>query len=117
MNLGLEHWLTSSSDYSLDSVPDGKNATERTELGYAKVAGEWCLAVRRARYEDARSPYSGEFECNVTRVEEAVKLQDSSRDLRIAALEKLPLLISELKQRADEQTRIILDAKKIVGAV
>ena len=118
MKLGLECWLRDSSDelnstLTLDEQVISKAASLVTELGFAKVSGEWFLAVRKVRYEALRDNPDLFFALTVD--VEATKLQDASREIRITALEKLPLLIAELKERADKNTRIIVDTRKLLG--
>ena len=57
MNIGLETWLEeraieSHTDTDYDDSRDddvGRQIARRTEVGFAKVAGEWCLAIRGER--------------------------------------------------------------------
>ncbi len=45
----------------------------------------------------------------------ATKLQDASRDIRIKALQLLPHLVAALKAKAESDTGVILNAKKMLG--
>ena len=89
MNLGLEYWLKSPG---LDSQSLDIRTTVHTQLGFAKIGGEWCLGVRKVQAEfDEHSR-----EWTHTEPDPSAKLQDSSREIRIKALELIPKLIEEL---------------------
>jgi hypothetical protein len=108
MNLGLEYWLKSPG---LDSQSLDMGTIVHTQLGFAKIGNEWCLGVRRVQVElDERS---GEW--THTEPDPSAKLQDSSREIRIKALELIPKLIEELKESAEKATSTIVNAKKLVG--
>jgi len=88
-----------------------KDSRCEVKLGFAKVAGDWGLSVREARYDYDKQ---GDEWIAVGETS-ATKLRDASRDMRIKALELLPALISTLKSKAESDTRAILDAKKLLG--
>ena len=109
MNLGLECWLERDI---LASEIERPNVSLDVELGFAKVAGEWCLAVRVVRYQYDK----GRDRWDVADyVGAPTKLQDASRDIRIAALKRIPRLLESLKKRAEEDTQTIQEAKKLLG--
>jgi len=113
MNLGLECWLAGANDHDqpLDLKHPSKDTRLEVQLGFAKVGGDWFLVIREVRYDYQKQ--SDEWievgETSVTR------LQSASRDIRIKALKLLPELISSLKEKAEADTAVILDAKKMLG--
>ena len=110
MNLGLECWLT--GDYeALESKNPSADSLVQIELGFAKVAGEWCLSIREAKYQKDRQS-GGWYQVGDA---EPGKLKDASRDIRIGALKRLSSLLDALKKRADEDTASIRGAKKVLG--
>jgi hypothetical protein len=91
-----------------------------TLFGFSKVAGQWSLSVRDIRYgrhlEEDHEGFAHWTDWQEEDEEPHVtKLQDASRDIRIRALQSLPLLIYQLKSRADEDVRAIVEAKKLLG--
>src|SRR5262245_26052907 len=57
LNIGLEVWLNNNAIQSqtwTEEAPNGEDVdlgTDDLELGFAEVLGEWCLALRGARYK------------------------------------------------------------------
>jgi predicted RNA-binding protein (virulence factor B family) len=69
------------------------------------------LVTREVRY-DYQKQVDEWIEVGETAV---IRLQAASRDIRIRALKLLPELISSLKERAEADTAVILNAKKMLG--
>ncbi len=118
MNIGLETWLEeraieSHTDTDYDDSRDddvGRQIARRTEVGFAKVAGEWCLAIRGERGDfDA---HLGGFEWSHEKL--PTRLRDASRQLRIAALPAIPNLLKAVSEKAKLALANIAEAKKLV---
>jgi hypothetical protein len=111
-NAGIEAWggraLTSS-----DAEGSVRGQTEWVEqrLGFAKLNGKWCLAVKGLRivtgfFEgDTSMPYQNEYVAD-----EPSPLLNAARDVRIAALRELPNLIAALTDRARAAAETIDEA-------
>jgi hypothetical protein len=115
-NVGIEVWLRRGL-LSTDAERSTAGETIQTAhwLGFAKVEGEWCLAIKLMRFVsgffegDSSCPYQDEFGAG-----DPVRLLRSSRQLRIAALEVLPELIELLTAEAQRCAQTITDAKQLL---
>jgi hypothetical protein len=113
-NVGLEVWLdrTLSAD-DVESAP-GTQACVIQRLGYARLEGEWCLAVKPVRVEngffegDTSAPYHNEDWAG-----EAVRLSKTARSIRIAALAALPALLERIIDEAEACVGTIQEAKRL----
>lgn len=113
-HVGLEHWLELGCTFTgRNGVPvadDGYKYYDR-RLGWAKVGEHWRLALLTK--SGAYNPVGESIgTASDIRIE---SLASASRPIRIAALEKLPTLISALAQRALEETIVIEEAKKLIS--
>jgi hypothetical protein len=106
MNIGLEHWHgrpIARTDKTGDIGPGDLETEFVTLLGFTKVLGKWCLAVKEMRlvsgfYEqDMDSPFQNSY---VSR--EPSPLLDSPREIRLSALKVLPEFLSDLVQVVQE---------------
>lgn len=112
-NPGAECWLDSALTAS-DHERSARGETTWTVhlLGFSKVDGEWCIAVKPRTYVtgffegDTACPYRDEFVAGDT-----VPLLNASRDLRIAALSLLPELIESLAEIVEHYNRTISETK------
>ena len=106
LNIGLEVWYPHELDGS--DATGGVRLYEVTEhvsdvLGFARVEGKWCLAVKRIRvatgfYEgDSQCPYTNEY---LDRVPQP--LLNQSRNLRIKALTVLPDFLKHMASHVRE---------------
>ncbi len=77
---------------------------EEAHLGFAKLDSGWHLVVRLT--DDEGSPEDGPT---------CVQLAQASREMRIAALKRLPDLIRLINDKIRESVEAILDAKKLVN--
>jgi hypothetical protein len=84
----------------------GRNVTRQTELGFAKVAGTWRLAVRVERC--ANDEWSREVGPR--------PLLGASRQVRIAALPLIPALLRTVSEMTEAALKNIAEAKKLVKA-
>lgn|SRR5262245_1061994 len=113
-NAGIETWLTGQPLSSSDASGSTEGETAWTEqcLGFAKLNGKWCLAVKSIRvvsgfFEgDTNCPYTNKYVNN-----SPVPLAQAPRALRIAALELLPELIKQLTEETESATAQIRDSK------
>jgi hypothetical protein len=103
MNIGLECWPPGCE---LDHRPRiGSQIFDAICLGFAHVSKSWCLAVRTMTgIEGSAAEFQPECEPS--------PLLQAPRPIRIAALEKLPLLIVALKEKADEAAIATQDAAR-----
>jgi hypothetical protein len=85
-----------------------EGGTHDDELGFAKVADHWRLAVRTATYRNEGGRVTL-LSTNRSRL-----LLAYSRDIRIEALRHFPALAARMKQEADAAVKAITDAKKFV---
>jgi hypothetical protein len=114
-NGGVEAWLRSAlTSTDAEGSTRGETVWISTFLGFAKLDSEWGLAVKLIRFVsgffegDTSCPYQNEYKAG-----EPVRLLKSSREIRIAALEKLPELIELLTAEADRCISTIEHAKTL----
>jgi hypothetical protein len=93
-NTGVEHWL--GTDDILETRDEDGNR-DHAVLGFAKIDGQWGLFVRRYG--------SGG---------DVVPLIQASREVRIAALAKMPTLVKMLSDEVNRKLKAIEDAKLLV---
>ena len=93
LNIGLVVWVL--VEQYLDPEVEGRHEAE--QIGYAKVNGNWCIALRRIIGDDYGP---GE-------VREIWAFNDAPRDLRLRAVEKLPNLIETLAKTAIETAEAV----------
>lgn len=119
MNVGLETWvrdaILSEDEVKFFEDHAGEErtytVTRDTELGFAKVIGEWCLAVRTERGEPNRNNSN---DLDWAHESGPVRLCDQSRQLRIDALQHLPRLLKAVNENAKKALQAIADAKNLV---
>lgn len=113
VNLGIDVWLTSSpvsTEHWIKEDDDGDTTVEgecEEQLGFVKL-DTWQLAVRTATYRTNDGNYE------LLETSRATRLLDASRDTRIAALGKFPVLIKQMQAQAQAALKAIEDAKKLV---
>jgi len=91
LNLGLTVWVVISSD---DDLPEGQ--TYRSEdLGYAKVNGQWGVALRTVL---------GHYSFPDEETVQPWLFNDAPRSLRLSAIGKIPELLEKLSAEATEAT-------------
>ncbi len=116
MNLGVEVWLPEALTVSdKEGSTFGQKVWTEHRLGYAKVAGKWCFAVKRMRF------MSGFYEGNVEQPYQEEYLDDgpiplaqASRELRREALLRLPELLTNVEGVAKDTLLMIRDAMEIL---
>jgi hypothetical protein len=112
-NVGLEVWLdqypyealVSDTVNEFDPKAGGEISIERIiQIGFAKLEEGWAIAVReKLSHTNGSETLSG-----------ASPLLKSSRDIRLAALERLPGLIRRLQGVAENALAAIRQAKKLI---
>jgi hypothetical protein len=114
-NLGLEIWLVRALAGQSVEGPAGTETSLVHRLGWAKIDGEWGLAVKTVRIErgffegDTSAPYMNEDWAG-----EPTSLSQASRALRIAALDQLPELIERMTEEAEDCISTIEGAERLV---
>jgi hypothetical protein len=104
LNIGVEVWLNESL---LKPLPGDPSQEENGPyLGYCLAEDQWQIAVRGSHF----SGMTGEAAANLP-------LTKASREIRIAALEQFPWLISRLKEEAQRILRAIQDAKTLAQSL
>lgn len=109
MNIGLECWPV---DCEIDRQWSTINyhSFDATYLGFARISKSWCLAVRTRSGFDNGEDCPRDYRIAWAAEGEPSPLLKASRPIRIAALEKLPLLVGALKQLADEASIPVREA-------
>jgi hypothetical protein len=118
LNLGVEVWLERSplSDQLTAGNPM-RDTNEQTLLGFAKTPDGWGLAVKDVRIE--RGYYENDLDCpwNCTyEVSQPKLLLKSSRQLRLKAASALPLLLEDIKEKAEQVLAQIEKARHLGDA-
>jgi hypothetical protein len=101
-NVGLEVWVR--QPLSEMSKEEGRGTPFWRQLGFAKVNGKWCLAVRELI--GTPEEYDEEYPCS----REETPLLQASRYDRIASLRLLPALIKAVEGAAKMATQDIENA-------
>jgi hypothetical protein len=90
LNLGISKWYMYAGH-----GPDHEGYCWSSEIGYAKVAGKWCIALAER---------SGYVDTPETELETEWAFNDAPRQLRIRAVKEIPNLIDALVEEADKVT-------------
>ena len=105
--IGITFWFDgpplAQSDAKGDLGPDDFSEDTADILGYAKIDGKWCLAVKRMRF--VRGFYEGDMSRRFRNVfvdGDPSPLLNASRELRLAALRILPDFLAAFTARIDE---------------
>lgn len=115
-NVGVETWVKQALS-STDHVGDLFQPTTWTalHLGFAKVEGKWCIATKSTRYVsgffegDTNCPFTNQYADG-----DPSPVSKASRDVRVLALEQLPLLIQAVTESAESCLDSIERAKSLV---
>ena len=117
LGVGLEVWLrTAVTKGDAEGSPRGESVWSEQRLGYSRLNGKWCLALKWFRVHtgffegDTNCPYQNEYSDG-----EAIPLTQASREARIAALGLLPDLVSELNAAAETALEKIEKANQLFG--
>jgi hypothetical protein len=105
-NIGMEIWWDTSIMWA-----DCSNELGRYEqstwagrlLGFAKINGEWCLGVKTVRW--VKGYHEGDPDSEYTTehlLDEPTQLRRASRDVRLAALKKMPEFLAFLAKAVED---------------
>jgi len=108
LNLGVSVWVPIRSG---DGMPEDSSYWSE-DIGYAKVAGKWGIALRTVHGDYSNPDWD--------RIEEWT-FNDAPRLLRLSAIEKVPELLEKLSKEASETTKKIkarlAEAQEVASAV
>jgi hypothetical protein len=108
-NIGMEVWWDHAimdADCSGELGNFETGAWARRLLGFAKVYGDWCLAVKTVRYvsayveEDPSQTYTTQHV-----LAEPVPLKRASRDVRLEALKNMPGFLAYLAKTVEKTVK------------
>jgi hypothetical protein len=106
LNLGVSAWVRIAGE------DDGNGNYWGRDIGYAKVGGEWGIALRTLR---------GNYNWEEDEAEEKWLFNDGPRWLRADAIEHIPALLEKLTKQADDTAKRIQkkteEAKQLAAAV
>lgn len=114
-NIGLETWLKYGfRSEELPGLGDAQfSTTHEIGLGYAKISDRWCFAVRKKEIFWVRTE-SGDWDrTGENLIEEPKALLTASREIRIAALGALQILIDDIQKKVEDALSEIENAKKL----
>ena len=110
LNLGVEVWL--DNQLYEDRLPRdeyGPGMTASGYLGYGKFGDSWGLLVRQTREKER-----GDGELSLES-ENYRFLLESSREVRLSAVDLIPDLITELESEAEETRTAVSKAKELAS--
>jgi hypothetical protein len=113
-NCGIEVWLEQPLSTTDSTGSPSRSMWNADVLGFAKLEGTWCLAIKTLRHETGF--FEGDPDCpyhEVHAVGDVMPLTQASRDLRIEALRLLPALIDQLTVVANDRIKTISEAKRL----
>jgi hypothetical protein len=118
-NAGIEYWSNRELERGAPVTDEkGVESCRASRLGFAKVGGQWHLAVQSVfKQRCSEDIGGGQYEeyWRIRETEEPTMLSQGSRDLRITALEELPDLIRQLTTKALQAIKTIERAQKLVN--
>jgi hypothetical protein len=109
-NVGVEIWLEGpeamavGTTFAVDDNGHEIQGRRETQIGFAKLEEGWAIAVRDKTF------YADDSEV----VDNVSPLLKAPRDTRLAALEKLPAIIIQLRAVAQNALAAIRKAKKLI---
>jgi hypothetical protein len=116
LNLGIEVWLDNDSDFDkpLEAEPWSDEGSMRTRslsyLGYCRLGDKWQLAVKEV--DEEHTVFEGE-DCYEEVNPSYIPLLQASRNIRLAALEKIPRLLDRLKDAGESVLETVEAAEKL----
>lgn len=105
LHIGIEIWFSKPlerSDTTGGIQPHDISTEYLTILGFAKIAGKWCLASKKIRQDSGF--YEGDIGCPYTNeyLETSPEpLLNQTRHLRLNALKALPDFLAEISEKID----------------
>ena len=115
MNIGMEYWYSPAvkrDDATGTFSREGTSEELIQVLGFARVAGRWCLAIKPIRLVkgyfqgDENCPFEDQYAGG-----DIVPLLKTSRDLRVAALLVLEDFLARFTEHVVSATEAIKKAK------
>jgi hypothetical protein len=114
-NIGFEIWLPQPLSRSEAKKEAGaENSAFERRLGFARVFGGWCLAVKEVRTRFGY--FQGNTDCpwsDEHLEKEPIPLEQAGREERITALRLMPALLEALEAKAKEAIQTIAEAKRL----
>ena len=105
--IGVTFWFEDQPLHQSDAIGDGGlySLREHTDdyLGYARIDGKWCLAVKRIKHTSGF--FEGSTSCPFTEsrlVSEPTALLKSARETRLAALRILQVFLERFTEKVSE---------------
>jgi hypothetical protein len=89
LNVGLAAWVTFA-----EWADEHGSTGSREQVGYEKVNGKWGISLRVSNWDMDMEEIHGPW-----------LFTDASRELRLAAVDKLPALVQELNRKATETVK------------
>jgi hypothetical protein len=105
LRLGVSAWVLTPLMTQLVAPGTQNEDNLRTNLGYSKATGAWCLTIM----EDSER-WGGSEEAPP----DFTPLSQASRELRVKAIKQLPLLVKALEEKADEALKEVGQAEQLL---
>jgi hypothetical protein len=111
LNLGLEVWLNpfdySGVYYAENDSDVRQKCVKEISLGYAKVDGQWQLAIKEEFLIAGNEEREQDVPIRVTR------LLSCTREMRIKAMERFDSLLSHIEEEVTQRLQIVAKAQKL----
>jgi hypothetical protein len=108
-NIGLTFWFETRPLHQSDTTGDLSSSEYTSDvLGYTRIGGSWCLAVKRL--QQVSGYFEGDMSCpftNVFVITEPESLLKASRDLRLKALQIMPEFLTALNEHIESNVDAI----------
>lgn len=113
LNIGLEVWLDDNALYQWDFQEEKCAGIMRILLGYYPVGDDWVLAVKTER--ESKGEDGGPIFEDIQSSRKP--LLKASRQVRLAAVDRIPGLIALLKEEAEKALDRISKAEKMARSI
>jgi hypothetical protein len=113
LEIGMEAWYPQpleTTDWNGRLGPDDNNAEVASLLGFCRMDGKWCLAVKRTRF--VHGFFEGDTNCPYTNpIPESppAPLLKQSRSMRVKAVTALPGFLKYLNDKVSNTSRVFWD--------
>jgi hypothetical protein len=101
LNIGLTVWMS----FRYRGDPDSTGEYDTDQIGYAKVQSSWGLALRRIWGNESFDAHNEDGPWHFS---------DAPREMRIAAVDRIPEFIEALSKEASDTTRRVQEKTKQV---
>lgn len=121
LNIGIELWFSKPLERGdmMGGIKPHEISTEVLSLlGFAKVDGKWCLAIKKVRQESGF--FEGDMSCPFTNEyldSPPTALLSQSRSIRLNALAALPEFLKEISERVSKLLEELPEAKSKLRVV